>query len=154
MKKATNIVELETPANNAGEALLRKSSKSQAEKIDILKLNSEMEDQLAQLEIQNKELLLLKSIAEETANKYIQQYEFAPLGYFTLSRQGVIKDLNLAGAKIFAKDQSEMLNKQFIDFISDDKKKPSAISSKTFLIYAANKNAKSTCQPTRNRLHV
>ena len=50
MKKATNIVELETPANNAGEALLRKSSKSQAEKIDILKLNSEMEDQLAQFQ--------------------------------------------------------------------------------------------------------
>jgi diguanylate cyclase (GGDEF)-like protein/PAS domain S-box-containing protein len=51
-----------------------------------------------ELEMHNEELRHAYDEADALSVRYADLYDFAPLGYFTLDVQGVIVDLNLAGA--------------------------------------------------------
>jgi diguanylate cyclase (GGDEF)-like protein/PAS domain S-box-containing protein len=51
-----------------------------------------------ELEMHNEELRHAYDEADALRDRYADLYDFAPLGYFTLDAQGVIIDLNLAGA--------------------------------------------------------
>ncbi len=62
------------------------------------------------------------SAVESTAEKYVALYDFSPSGYFTLSPEGNISELNLAGSVLLGKDRSYLKNKRFSLFISDDSK--------------------------------
>jgi PAS domain-containing protein len=71
-----------------------------------------------QLMIDNKE----KSSNEEkrSYNKYFEFYQYAPLGFFILDRNGIIKDMNIKGAAILDSNPEDMININFIDFITED----------------------------------
>lgn len=51
-----------------------------------------------ELEMHNEELRHAYEEADALSERYADLYDFAPLGYFTLDVQGIIVDLNLAGA--------------------------------------------------------
>ena len=72
------------------------------------------------MEMQNKELLLAKEQAEIATAKYVELYEFAPSGNFLLSRKGEIIQLNIEGSRIFGRVRSQLINRRFGFFISDD----------------------------------
>ena len=71
-----------------------------------------------QLMIDNKE----KSSNEEkrSYNKYFEFYQYSPLGFFILDRNGIIKDVNIKGAAILDSNPEDMININFIDFITED----------------------------------
>ncbi len=75
-----------------------------------------------ELELQNEELLDARSIAQQSSDKYKELYDFAPTGYFTLSRKGEINELNLTGSNLLGKTRSELKDKRFSLFITDDTK--------------------------------
>ena len=87
--------------------------------MDIIKLMHELEVYHIELELQNEELHLAKNKAEKEAEKYTNLYDFAPSGYFTLSKYGEILELNFRGSNLFNKDRSFLLNKRFGLFVSD-----------------------------------
>jgi PAS domain S-box-containing protein len=87
--------------------------------VDIIKLTHELEVYQIELELQNDELHLAKTRAEEEAKKYTNLYDFAPSGYFTLSKNGEIIALNFSGANLLGKERSYLLNKRFGLFVSD-----------------------------------
>ncbi len=58
--------------------------------------------------------------AQVASEKYTNLYNFAPSGYFTLSKDGEIIELNLSGANIFNKERSYLINSRFDFFISQD----------------------------------
>ncbi len=94
---------------------------SQLAEADVLKLVHELEVHQIELELQNEELKLAKERQAELATeKYVALYDFAPSGYFTLSKEGRIIDLNLSGAKIIGKDRSHLRNSSFGFFVSAD----------------------------------
>jgi signal transduction histidine kinase/AmiR/NasT family two-component response regulator len=95
------------------------SSFSQAE---TLKLIHELEVYQIELEMQNEELLLAKEQAETVTEKYTELYDFAPSGYFTLSKEGKVLDMNLTGANMLGKERLKLRNSQFGFFVSDDTK--------------------------------
>jgi hypothetical protein len=45
--------------------------------------------------MQNEELKKVQNQAYDAITKYIDLYDFAPTGYITLSKEGVIIELNL-----------------------------------------------------------
>jgi PAS domain S-box-containing protein len=90
---------------------------------DTLKLIHELEVHQVELNMQNEELHLSKATLQETANKYTELYEFAPSGYFTLSAEGYIFDLNLHGSLLLGKDRSPLLNMRFMLFLSPESQK-------------------------------
>ncbi|MBU1011351.1 MAG: PAS domain S-box protein [Bacteroidetes bacterium] len=83
-----------------------------------LKLIHELEVHQIELELQNEELLLAKAELQEIKEKYVELYDYAPSGFFTLSRVGKIMKLNFAGAKMLGKERSKLLNSGFNFFIS------------------------------------
>ncbi|TDD97964.1 PAS domain S-box protein [Flavobacterium cellulosilyticum] len=88
--------------------------------VEILKLIHELDVHQVELEMQNEELLFAKNKAEAEAEKYTNLYDFAPSGYFTLSKEGKIIELNFKTAELLGKERSLLLKRQFNAFISDE----------------------------------
>ena len=70
-----------------------------------------------ELEARNNELTLAKEQAEEASQKYSELYDFAPSGYFTLSSDKIIQELNQSGAHILGKELSSLKGVSFSNFI-------------------------------------
>lgn len=87
---------------------------------DLLRLVHELEVHQIELELQNEELILARERSESIAQKYTSLYDFAPIGYFTLSIEGKILELNLIGSKMLGKDRSSLKNKPFGRFIVEN----------------------------------
>jgi PAS domain S-box-containing protein len=122
--KNGNKTEATTLRQKAEELLIKKSlqTDSQLSESDILKLNHELQVHQIELEMQNEELWLAKDVAVVNAEKYIELYDFAPLGYLTLSNEGKILGLNLKAASILGKERERLINSMFGFFLSEDSK--------------------------------
>jgi signal transduction histidine kinase len=86
-------------------------------KSEIMNLVKELEGRLSELETQNKELLLAEEASKKTSLEYIHLYEHAPMSYFILNKQGLIKGTNLCGVEMLAKDRNMLLNNDFRKYI-------------------------------------
>jgi PAS domain S-box-containing protein len=64
-----------------------------------------------ELEIQNRDLIKAQQELENARDQYAKLYDFAPVGYLSLSRDGVIKNLNLTAASIFGKERTRLIDK-------------------------------------------
>jgi PAS domain S-box-containing protein len=86
---------------------------------EMQKLIHELEVHQIELEMQNEELIRAKKQAVEANENYTELYDFAPSGYFTLSQNGEIIQLNLCGAAMLGRERLSLINRLFIFFISD-----------------------------------
>ena len=66
---------------------------------DIQKLIEELNIHQIELEMQNEELRKAQIELEESRQRYSDLYDFAPVGYFILDKNGMIIAANLTGAK-------------------------------------------------------
>ena len=64
-----------------------------------------------ELELQNEELARSRAKAETELARYTDLFEFAPVGYLTLARGGVIREINLTGSRLFRQDRSHLVGK-------------------------------------------
>jgi PAS domain S-box-containing protein len=80
----------------------------------------ELEVHQIELELQNAELRQAREEMEEMLERYTELYDFAPVGYFTLSRSGVISVSNLAGATLLGLERSRLMGRNFGDFIAPE----------------------------------
>ena len=109
---------------------------------ETLKLIHELQVQQIELELQNEELMLAKVAEYESALKYIELYDSAPSGYFTISKDGKIEELNLTGSKMLGKTREELKNNMFGSFVSEDTKPVLA----EFLSKVFNSKDKESCE--------
>ena len=68
----------------------------------------------------NDELARAKEEAENASLKYSELYDYAPSGYFSLSKDGNITKQNYSGAGLLNKERTLLHNSLFAFFISDD----------------------------------
>jgi PAS domain S-box-containing protein len=87
---------------------------------DALKLIHELDVNRIELELQNIALIHAKEQTEIAVAKYTELYNFAPSGYYTLSKEGRIIELNLCGAKFLGKELPKLINSQFVSYVSDE----------------------------------
>ncbi len=73
-----------------------------------------------ELEMQNEDLRLSRENAERIQAKYIDLYEFAPVGYITLGEDIKIVEANLTAARLLGVEKSQMLHHQFTDFVDPE----------------------------------
>ncbi len=118
--------------------LLLTSVRSESE---LLRLVHELEVRQIDLEMQKEELQIAKEEAELALAKYFEVYEFATSGYFILSREGIIIQLNIAGSQLLGDLSSQLINHPFAYFVSDESKPV----LKLFLSRVFNSNSKETC---------
>ena len=84
-----------------------------------LRLVHELQVHQIELELQNHALLEIRAQLEQSLKKYTDLYDFSPAGYFTLTDDGTIQDVNLAGATLLAMDRSHLIGKRFGLFVAD-----------------------------------
>jgi len=70
-----------------------------------------------ELEMQNEELREARDEMESALEKYTDLYDFAPVGYLTLDRDGVIKAVNLRGADLLGVERSRLLGRRYRAFL-------------------------------------
>jgi PAS domain S-box-containing protein len=127
------------------EELLKKKSAattSSLSEVESLRLIHELEVHQIELELQNKELGRAWADAEVVNDKYIRLYDFAPLGYFTLSGKGEIIELNLTGARMLGKDRQHLKSSLIVFFVSEETKPIFSL----FLEKAFKSKAKESCE--------
>jgi PAS domain S-box-containing protein len=73
-----------------------------------------------ELETQTEELRRTQIALEASLNRYLDLYEFAPLGYFTLTDKALITDVNRAGAAILGVDKNDVINHGLGRFIAGE----------------------------------
>lgn len=66
-----------------------------------------------ELEMQNEELRRAQLALEESRDRYLDLYDFAPVGYVTLSGNGLIHDINLTAATLLGMDRIKLLRTRF-----------------------------------------
>ncbi|NVN90046.1 MAG: sigma 54-interacting transcriptional regulator [Desulfuromonadales bacterium] len=83
------------------------------------RLVQELQVHQIELEMQNAELCRTREDVETSLAKYTDLYDFAPVGYFTLDRNGTISAVNLNGASLFGIERSLLIGRRFVLFASD-----------------------------------
>ena len=87
---------------------------------DTRKLHHEIQVSRDELEKQVEELRCSNEELAASRNKYALLYDFAPVGYFTLNRDGDIKSVNLTGASLLGTERSFLANHRFENFVADE----------------------------------
>ncbi len=83
------------------------------------RLIQELQIYQIELEIQNEELLKSRAEVEAGLELFTNLFDFAPVGYFTLDREGAILRTNLAGASLLGQERSRLANRRFSQFVSE-----------------------------------
>jgi len=75
-----------------------------------------------ELEMQNDELRRIQGELEKTRDRYSHLYDFSPLGYFTLSENGILEEANLTLSSMLGLERSALIGKPFSRFaLREDK---------------------------------
>ena len=80
---------------------------------DLHKLIEDLHVHQIELEMQNEELRRTQLELEKARDKYSDLYDFAPVGYFTISDKGLILKANLNGARLFNIERRNLINGTF-----------------------------------------
>lgn len=80
----------------------------------------ELEVHQIELEMQNSELREARYEVETALEKYTDLYEFAPSGYLTLDRNGIIGAINLAAAGLLRIERSLLIGRPFGEFVTEE----------------------------------
>jgi PAS domain S-box-containing protein len=85
-----------------------------------VELLHELQVHQVELEMQNNELRTAHNALEESRDRYLNLYEFAPVGYLTLTETGQIRESNLASTALLGLERNKLLRQRFDRFISPE----------------------------------
>lgn len=89
---------------------------------DIQNLIYEFGVYQSELQARTEELRQSQRALQAAYDRYEDLYEFAPVGYLTVDKQGLIQEVNLTACKMLGKDRSELLRRPFSLLLSEDEK--------------------------------
>ncbi len=96
----------------------REETASPAKGADASRLLHELEVHQIEMEFQNAELGKTRDELEAALARYTDLYDFAPVGYFTLSRDGTILSANLTGADLLDIPRVRLIGRLIGTFLS------------------------------------
>jgi len=71
-----------------------------------------------ELEMQNEELRASRAEVEAGLKRYTDLYDFAPVGYVSLSPEGTLRELNLPAARLLNRERSRLVTARLRSFVS------------------------------------
>ncbi|AVM76027.1 Spy/CpxP family protein refolding chaperone [Magnetospirillum gryphiswaldense] len=97
-------------------ALARASAKPPA--LSPEQLLHELQVHQVELEMQNDALRQTQAALVQSRDRYLDLYDFAPVGYVTLAKSGVIEELSLTTATLLKTERRDLLLAQFARFVA------------------------------------
>ena len=88
---------------------------------DLQRLVHELQVHQIELEMQNEELLRARAEIEAGLERYTDLYDFAPIGYFALGRDGTIRQVNLRGSHLLGVERARLVGRRFEPFVVKDR---------------------------------
>jgi two-component system, sensor histidine kinase PdtaS len=85
--------------------------------VEIETLMYELQVHQIELEMQNDELRNAQILIEDSRQKYFDLYNFAPLGYITISEKNIILEANLRASELLGMERSLLINNRLTNFI-------------------------------------
>ncbi len=83
------------------------------------KAKCELRAHQRELESKIEELRRSRQELEASRNKFALLYDFAPVGYFTIDRQGIIQSVNLFGVRLLGMERESLIGRRFEDCVAD-----------------------------------
>lgn len=71
-----------------------------------------------ELEMQNEALRQAQQALEESRDRFVDLYEFAPVGYLTLTAEGMIAEINLTGVTLLGREREKLLNRSLRSLVA------------------------------------
>jgi len=118
------------------------------------KVLHELQVHQVELEMQNEELRQTRDRLETALIKHTDLYEFSPASYFTLDSLGIILQTNFAGANLLRMDRSDVLGRDFGQFVSRPDKRDWADFFKQLLAAEAKMTREVSLETAQGRLYV
>ena len=100
---------------------------------DTERLVHELQVHGIELEMQNEELRLARDAMEAGLEKYSDLYDFAPVAYLTLDREGKVREVNLTATALFGIERSRLIGWSLgLSLPADDQAVLTAFLGRTF----------------------
>jgi PAS domain S-box-containing protein len=87
---------------------------------DALKLLHELQVHQVELTLQHEQLEQDRGETAEALDRYVERFDFAPMGYFALEADGRIIEANLAGAELFEVERAELQGVPIENLLADE----------------------------------
>lgn len=85
---------------------------------DVKSLVHELETHQIELEMQNEELRRAREDLEAIGRKYADLYNFAPVGYLTLDKKGIITEANMTTVQLIGERKRLLIGKSLNSFLA------------------------------------
>jgi PAS domain S-box-containing protein len=67
-----------------------------------------LQEEMEEINVQNAQLVEAQHALEDARDRYVNLYDFAPIGYMSLDSHGLILEINLTGASLFGKERVDV----------------------------------------------
>lgn len=108
------------PLRKAAEVELAHAPKPKQMPRPAEELLHELEVHHIELEMQNEQLRQSQIELEKSRDRYVVFYDFATVGYLTLTDSGMIAEANLTGAKLLGVERSKLQHYRFDRFVAPE----------------------------------
>lgn len=81
-----------------------------ADEPQVRRLLHELREHSKEITAQNEQLIKAQSELEQARDRYADLFDFAPVGYMQVDARSTIVDINLAGADLFGRTRSNIIN--------------------------------------------
>jgi len=131
MEKETQATDPLTSSLSTGQRLRRKAEIRALEKVSLENLDTMSQAEIKQrlhellvhqieLEMQNEELRVAQEAIDVSHARYLDLYDFAPVGYITLSEKGLILETNLTAATLLDEARNALVMRPLSGFILEE----------------------------------
>ena len=84
---------------------------------EVQRLVHELRVHQIELEMQNEDLRQAQVKLEELKDRYLDLYDFAPVGYVTLNEKGLILEANLTAVRLLGVERQSLMKMFFSRFV-------------------------------------
>jgi hypothetical protein len=92
---------------------LRQSLPDEVRPEALAQLIHELQVHQEEFTAQNTQLIETQQALEETRDRYVNLYDFAPIAFVTISDSGMVREINLTGANLLHRERSRIVGLPF-----------------------------------------